>query len=83
MAKSAPRKTNRYSHEFKATAVRLSDLPDVLIQDVADALDIHPDAHVQPQAFNMFDFIPIVFLGVTLLHGTPANMYSHTPSRGV
>lgn len=42
MAKSGPRKTNRYSEEFKATAVRLSDLPDVLIQDVADALDIHP-----------------------------------------
>jgi transposase-like protein len=42
MAKSGPRKTNRYSHEFKATAVRLSDLPDVLIQNVADALDIHP-----------------------------------------
>ena len=42
MARSGPRKTNRYSHEFKATAVRLSDLPDVLIQDVADALDIHP-----------------------------------------
>ena len=39
---SGPRKTNRYSHEFKATAVRLSDLPDVLIQNVADALDIHP-----------------------------------------
>jgi transposase len=42
MAKAGPRKTNRYSQEFKATAVRLSDLPDVLIQDVADALDIHP-----------------------------------------
>lgn len=42
MAKAGPRKTNRYSNEFKATAVRLSDLPDVLIQDVADALDIHP-----------------------------------------
>ena len=42
MAKSGPRKTHRYSNEFKATAVRLSDLPDVLIQDVADALDIHP-----------------------------------------
>ena len=42
MAKSGPRKTNRYSDEFKATAVRLSDLPDVLIQDVAEALDIHP-----------------------------------------
>ena len=42
MAKAGPRKTNRYSHEFKAMAVRLSDLPDVLIWDVADALDIHP-----------------------------------------
>ena len=42
MAKSGPRKTNRYSDEFKATAVRLSDLPEVLIQDVAEALDIHP-----------------------------------------
>jgi transposase len=42
MAKAGPRKTNRYSQEFKATAVRLSDLPDVLIQDVAEALDIHP-----------------------------------------
>lgn len=42
MAKAGPRKTNRYSQEFKATAVRLSDLPDVLIQDVADALYIHP-----------------------------------------
>ena len=42
MAKSGPRKTNCYSDEFKATAVRLSDLPDVLIQDVAEALDIHP-----------------------------------------
>jgi transposase-like protein len=31
MAKSGPRKTNRYSDEFKATAVRLSELPDVLI----------------------------------------------------
>jgi transposase len=28
--------------QFKATAVRLSELPDVLIQDVAAALDIHP-----------------------------------------
>ena len=41
MARSGPRKTNRYSHEFKATAIRPSELPDVLIQDVADALDIH------------------------------------------
>ena len=42
MARSGPRKTNRYSEYFKATAVRLSKLPEVLIQDVADALDIHP-----------------------------------------
>src|SRR5512144_526692 len=42
MAKSRPPKVRRYSMHFKATAVRLSDLPDVLIQDVAEALDIHP-----------------------------------------
>ncbi|OYY40795.1 MAG: transposase [Gallionellales bacterium 35-53-114] len=27
---------------FKATAVRLSEIPGLLIQDVAEALDIHP-----------------------------------------
>ena len=42
MAKSRPPKVRRHSMHFKATAVRLSDLPDVLIQDVAEALDIHP-----------------------------------------
>ena len=42
MAKSRPPKVNRYSMEFKATAVRLSELPEVLIQDVAEALDIYP-----------------------------------------
>ena len=42
MAKPGLRKVHRYSTEFKITAVKLSDLPDVLIQDVADALDIHP-----------------------------------------
>ena len=42
MGKSNPPKVHRYSMHFKATAVRLSELPDVLIQDVADALDIHP-----------------------------------------
>ena len=41
MAKAGPKKTNAYGAQFKATAVRLSDLPDVLIQDVAAALDIH------------------------------------------
>ena len=42
MAKSGLPKVHRYSMHFKATAVRLSDLPDILIQDVAQALDIHP-----------------------------------------
>lgn len=42
MARAGPRKTNRYGEEFMATAVKLSSLPGVLIQDVAAALDIHP-----------------------------------------
>ena len=42
MGKSSRPKVHRYSMHFKATAVRLSDLPDVLIQDIAEALDIHP-----------------------------------------
>jgi len=42
MGKSRPPKVHRYSMQFKATAVRLTELPDVLIQDVAEALDIHP-----------------------------------------
>ena len=42
MGKPGLRKIKRYSDDFKATAVRLSDLPDVLIQDVAAALDVHP-----------------------------------------
>jgi transposase len=42
MGKSSLPKVHRYSMQFKATAVRLTELPDVLIQDVADALDIHP-----------------------------------------
>lgn len=42
MARSGPRKVARYGDEFKATAVKLSHLPGVLIQDVATALDIHP-----------------------------------------
>lgn len=42
MPKPGPRTTYKYSEEFKATAVKLSELPDVAIQDVADALYIHP-----------------------------------------
>ena len=42
MAKAGPRKIAKYGERFKATAVKLSSLPGVLIQDVAAALDIHP-----------------------------------------
>ena len=42
MGKSRPPKAHRYSMHFKASGVRLSELPDVLVQDVAEALDIHP-----------------------------------------
>jgi transposase len=42
MPKPGPRTTYKYSDEFKATAVRLSELPDVAIQDVAESLCIHP-----------------------------------------
>jgi transposase len=42
MARPGPRKTRRYGDQFKATAVKLSSLPGVLINDVAAALDIHP-----------------------------------------
>jgi len=42
MARSGPRKVARYGEQFKATAVKLSNLSGVLIQDVAQALDIHP-----------------------------------------
>ena len=42
MARAGPRKIARYGDRFKATAVKLSSLPGVLIKDVAEALDIHP-----------------------------------------
>ena len=42
MARSRPPRTHAYSSAFKAKAVVLSNLPGVLIQDVAAALDIHP-----------------------------------------
>lgn len=42
MPKPGPRTTFKYSDEFKATAVKLSDLPGVAISDVADSLHIHP-----------------------------------------
>ena len=37
-----PRKVHRYSPEFKLTAVKLSRMPGVQVQTVAEALDIHP-----------------------------------------
>lgn len=42
MAKAGPRRIANYGDRFKATAVKLSSLPGVLIQDVAAALDVHP-----------------------------------------
>lgn len=42
MPKPGPRTTYRYSNEFKATAVRLSELPGVAIKDVAASLCVHP-----------------------------------------
>lgn len=42
MARSGPRKVARYGDQFKATAVKLSSLPGVMIKDVAAALDIRP-----------------------------------------
>lgn len=42
MARAGPRRIARYGEQFKATAVKLSSVPGVLIKDVAAALDIHP-----------------------------------------
>ena len=42
MPRPGPRTTNKYSARFKATAVKLSELPGVAVQDVAGSLYIHP-----------------------------------------
>jgi transposase len=42
MPKPGPRSLYKYTDEFKATAVRLSHLPGVQVQEVADSLAIHP-----------------------------------------
>ena len=42
MPRPGPRTTPRYTEAFKATAVRLSRLPGVSVQDVAESLYIHP-----------------------------------------
>jgi transposase len=42
VARARPRKIEKYGERLKATAVKLSSLPGVLVQDVASALDVHP-----------------------------------------
>lgn len=42
MPRSGPRKIQRYSTEFKVTAVKLSQQPGLQVQAVAHALEIHP-----------------------------------------
>lgn len=42
MPRAGPRKVQRYSLEFKLKAVKLSQLKDVEVQAVAEALAIHP-----------------------------------------
>lgn len=42
MPRPGPRTTYKYSERFKATAVRLSQLRGVSVQDVAESLYIHP-----------------------------------------
>jgi len=42
MPTPGPRKVNRYTNEFKRTAVRLTEAQGVQVKDVAEALDIHP-----------------------------------------
>ena len=41
-ARKGPKKVTRYSLELKRTAVRLSHAPGARVNDVAEALDIHP-----------------------------------------
>lgn len=42
MARAGVKKIQRYSLEFKRTAVRLTHQPGIAVQAVAAALDIHP-----------------------------------------
>jgi transposase len=42
VGKPGLKKVHRYSVEFKLTAVKLSHMPGVEVQTVANALDIHP-----------------------------------------
>ena len=42
MPRSGPRKIQKYSAEFKVTAVKLSRQPGLQVKTVAQALEIHP-----------------------------------------
>ena len=42
MPRSGPRKIQKYSAEFKVTAVKLSQQPGLQVKTVAHALEIHP-----------------------------------------
>jgi transposase len=42
MPRAGPKRVQRYSLEFKLTAVRLSEQPGIQVKAVAEALDIHP-----------------------------------------
>jgi transposase len=42
MARTIKRAYARYAETFKAEAVRLASQPGILVQDVAQSLDIHP-----------------------------------------
>ena len=42
MPRAGPRRVQRYGLEFKLKAVKFSQLKDVEVQAVADALEIHP-----------------------------------------
>lgn len=42
MPRPGPRTTYTYTDRFKATAVRLSQLPGVAVQDVAESIYIPP-----------------------------------------
>lgn len=42
MARAGPKRTLRYSDEFKLTAVKISSMEGVEVGDVARELDIHP-----------------------------------------
>ncbi len=46
MPRPGPRTTYRYSDAFKATAVRLSELPGVSVRDVAESLHILPSCRL-------------------------------------